>query len=508
MTSPTVPSGLPKTYAELLSIVAVPVDRRPDDEDGDSVSSRMVHDPATGDVIALAPIRGAEDVDAAIAAATKIQPEWASWSHEERSEALNRAADAVEAVAEPLAELLSRETGKPLNGPNARFEVGACAAWLRTAAALELPSETVVDDGTTRATLSWRPLGIIGAIGPWNWPMMISVWQIAPALRMGNAVVVKPSENSPLSVLALGWVLNQALPEGVLTVVPGEREVGAKIVRHPEIRKVMFTGSTETGRRIVEASAPNLTRLTLELGGNDPGIVLDDIFDGKDESERRTIAEALFWGAFINTGQTCAAMKRLYVSDAVYDSVCSELLAVAKDVPMGRGLEEQNLLGPLQNRAQFEIVDRLVDDAKRRGGATLDGMIEGARVLCGGFPDRDAPGYFYPTTLVADIAPDAALVEEEQFGPALPIVRYSDIEWAVSEANRLDVGLGASVWSSNLERARGVANRLEAGTVWINNHGAVDPRIPFGGVKGSGYGLEFGVEGLKAVAAARVINGG
>lgn len=233
--------------------------------------------------------------------ARDIQPEWASWSSAERAEVLNRAADAVDAVDGPLAELLSRETGEPLNGPNARSEVGACSAWLRTAASLEVPEETVVDDvddrasGGTRATLTWRPVGIVGAIGPWNWPMMISIWQIAPALRMGNAVIVKPSENTTLSVLALGWVLNQVLPAGVLTVLPGEREVGAVIAGHPDIRKVMFTGSTATGRRIVEANAGSLKRLTLELGGNDAGIILPDLFGGASPERRREIAETLFW---------------------------------------------------------------------------------------------------------------------------------------------------------------------------------------------------------------------
>lgn len=491
------PFSLPATYDELLSLVTVPLDRRPD---GDVVASRLVRDPSSGVVIGLAPVHGAEEVDEAVAAAKDIQPEWASWSHAERSAALNRAAEAVEASAEPLAELLSRENGKPLNGANARFEIAACATWLRSAASLEIPDETIVDEtatGGTRATLSWHPVGIVGAIGPWNWPLMISVWQIAPALRMGNAVIVKPSQYSTLSVLALCWVINQALPDGVLTVVPGQGEVGAVIAAHPEIGKVMFTGSAATGRRIVEASAGNLKRLTLELGGNDAGIILPDIFAGAEAQRRREIADTLFWGAFLNTGQTCAALKRLYVPDAVYDEVCDALLEVAREVPMGRGLDEENLLGPLQNRAQFEIVDRLVEDAKSSG----------ARVLCGGFPDRDAPGNFYPTTLVADIAPDAALVVEEQFGPALPIVRYTDLDEAVAEANRLDVGLGASVWSADAAAAREVAARLEAGTVWINNHGVVDPRIPFGGVKGSGYGLEFGVEGLKAVAVAKVVNG-
>jgi acyl-CoA reductase-like NAD-dependent aldehyde dehydrogenase len=252
----------------------------------------------------------------------------------------------------------------------------------------------------------------------------------------------------------------------------------------------MFTGSTATGQAIIRSSADTVKRLTLELGGNDAGIVLPDV-------DPQAIAEGLFWGAFINTGQTCAALKRLYVHTDVYDEVCAALTEVARAMPMGRGLDEGTVLGPLQNRAQYEVVARLVDAARSSG----------ARVLLGGDPDPDAPGHFYPTTLVADVDDDNPLVAEEQFGPALPIVRYDDVEQAIAMANRLDVGLGASVWSSDRDAARAVAARLEAGTVWINSHGGVHPMVPFGGVKGSGYGLEFGVEGLKAVAVPQVING-
>jgi len=209
------------------------------------------------------------------------------------------------------------------------------------------------------------------------------------------------------------------------------------------------------------------------------------------------IAEGLFWGAFINTGQTCAALKRLYVHDDVYDDVVDALSAVAAAMPMGVGTDERNVLGPLQNQQQFDIVDRLVESAK----------ASGARVVLGGEPDRDQPGYFYPTTLIADIDDDHPLVTEEQFGPALPIIRYTDLDDAIEMANRLDVGLGASVWSSDRDRARDVAARIQAGTVWINAHGVVHPMVPFGGAKQSGYGLEFGVEGLKALATPQVING-
>lgn len=455
-----------------------------------SGETRTILDPATGEPVGEAPVHTVEDLEQAIAAAAAAQPAWAALGHDARSAALLRAADAVERSAEELARLLSREQGKPLNGPNARFEVGACAAWLRAAAATPLAPETVVDDGETYAELHYRPIGVVGAIGPWNWPMMITVWQVAPALRMGNALVVKPSEFTPLSVLALVEILNQELPEGLLTAVSGGREVGARLAEHPAIGKIMFTGSTATGKAIIKSSADTVKRLTLELGGNDAGIVLPD-------ADPKAIAEGLFWGAFINTGQTCAALKRLYVHDAIYDAVCAELTSVARAMPMGNGLDEANVLGPLQNRQQYEIVARLVDAARDSG----------ARILLGGNPDPDQPGHFYPATLVADIDNSNPLVAEEQFGPALPIIRYSTVDEAITLANGLDVGLGASVWSSDSAQARKVAARIEAGTVWINKHGAVDPRVPFGGAKQSGYGLEFGVEGLKALGVPQVING-
>jgi phenylacetaldehyde dehydrogenase len=455
-----------------------------------SAPTRTILDPATGETVGEAPVHTVEDLQRAIDEATAAQPAWAALGHEARSAALLRAADAVEANAEELARLLSREQGKPLNGPNARFEVGACAAWLRAAAETPLEVETVVDDGETRAELHYRPIGVVGAIGPWNWPMMITVWQIAPALRMGNAVVVKPSEYTPLSVLALVETINTALPENLVPVVSGGRDVGEALASHPAIGKVMFTGSTATGKAIIRSSADTVKRLTLELGGNDAGIVLPD-------ADPKAIAEGLFWGAFINTGQTCAALKRLYVHDDIYDAVCDELTNVAQAMPMGVGLDENNVLGPLQNRQQYDVVARLVDAAKDSG----------ARVLIGGNPETGQAGNFYPTTLVADIDNDNPLVAEEQFGPALPIIRYSTVDEAVDKANALEVGLGASVWSSDLTAAREVASRIQAGTVWINKHGAVDPRVPFGGAKQSGYGLEFGVEGLKALGVPQIING-
>ena len=449
---------------------------------------RPIHDAATSELIGYAPENTTEDLEAVIAKARAAQPAWAALGHAQRSAILMDIAQDIDDHADELAEILTREQGKPLEGPNSRFEVGASASWTRSAATTVLEPETVVDDRGTKAVLTYGPLGVVGAIGPWNWPMMITVWQIAPALRMGNTVVVKPSEFTPLSVLALAEIFNRHLPEGVLHVVAGGREVGAAMTSHPDLDKIMFTGSTATGRKIVEASANSLARLTLELGGNDAGIILPD-------TDVDTILEDLFWGIFINTGQTCAALKRLYVHDSVYDEVVQKLAAMADAVPMGHGLEEGNVLGPLQNRQQFDIVRNLVEDARSKG----------ARVVTGGEPAWELGPQFYRATVVADIEDGTALVDEEQFGPAIPVIRYSEIEDAVRRANASDQGLGASVWGNDVDQATEVAAMLEAGTVWINRHGTLHPDMPFGGTKASGYGMEFGHHGLKAVGAPKVV---
>lgn len=462
----------------LLETITVPADQ-----------GRAIPDAATREVIGYAPIHTLADLETTIAAARAAQPAWNALGHAERSRILNDIADDIEANAEELAEILSREQGKPLNGPNARFEVGACAVWTRSAADTVHEPETVFEAGGAKAVVHYDSLGVVGAIGPWNWPMMITVWQIAPSLRMGNTVVAKPSGFTPLSVLALIEIYNRHLPAGVLTAISGDRQVGAAIAGHPGLDKIMFTGSTPTGRKIVESSAQNLARLTLELGGNDAGIVLP----GTDVS---AIAENLFWGCFINTGQTCAALKRLYVHESLYEEVVDTLGAMASAMPMGPGLDEQNVLGPLQNQNQFDIVARLVEDARARG----------ARIVAGGEPAAELGPLFYRATVVADIDDDAALVEEEQFGPAIPVIKYTDIGDAVRRANASEQGLGASVWSADIDAAVEVAKLIQAGTVWINQHGALNPMVPFGGTKASGYGQEFGVAGLKAVAAPKVIS--
>ncbi|MFF5624156.1 aldehyde dehydrogenase family protein [Microbacterium sp. LWH10-1.2] len=446
----------------------------------DPALGRPILDAATREVVGHAPVQTVADLDAAIAAASAAQPAWAALGHAERARLMRLAADDIDAHADELGEIITHEQGKVAGAGEAH----GAAHWLRGAADTVLEPQQL----GAGAELHYVPLGVVASIGPWNFPVMIAVWHLAPAMRMGNTVVIKPSENTPLSVLALVEILNRHLPAGVVTAVSGDREVGAALASHPDIAKIVFTGSTATGRRIVESSAANLARLTLELGGNDAGIVLPG-------TDVEAVADTLFWGAFMNTGQVCAALKRLYVHDSVYDETVAALAARAEAAPIGSGHDKSNRLGPVQNPAQFDIVARLVDDARDRG----------ARIVTGGEPAPELGPLFYRPTIVADIDDDAAVVAEEQFGPVLPVIRYSDVDDAIRRANGTEQGLGASVWGADADAATAVAERLDAGTVWINQHGGVDPSIPFGGTKASGYGLEFGVEGLKAMAATKVI---
>ncbi|MFQ5558553.1 MAG: aldehyde dehydrogenase family protein, partial [Acidimicrobiales bacterium] len=337
--------------------------------DGESVSAgelSEIRSPATDEVVGSVPIAGPEQVAAAIAAARAAQTAWAATPDAKRCELLMRCAEVFEKESARLAELITREQGKPLGGPGSMFEMGGAVAWTQVPASLELPTEVVFEDDTRRDEVRRRPLGVVGAIAPWNWPVLIAVWQIVPAVRMGNTVVIKPSELTPIATLELVRLMNTVLPPGVVNAVSGDGEVGRLIVESPDVDKVMFTGSVETGKEIMAASADNLTRLTLELGGNDAAIVLPDV-------DAQAIAPDLFWGAFINMGQTCACAKRLFVHDDVYDDVVAALDEVAANIAMGNGLDEGVMLGPVQNRPQFDKVRDLVDDARQRGATIVRG---------------------------------------------------------------------------------------------------------------------------------------
>ena len=452
-----------------------------------TANGREIHNPSTGAVVGRMPVATPADLDKAVDAANAAFLTWRMVPDAERAEACRNIAATIEAHAEELAQLLTLEQGKPLNGLGSRFELGGAVAWTRYTAELSLPVELLQENEAGRVELHRKPIGVVGSITPWNWPVMIACWHIIPAVRTGNTVVIKPSPLTPLSTIRLVELINEIVPPGVVNVITGEDELGALMSSHPGIAKVTFTGSTRTGKKIMVGAADTLKRLTLELGGNDAGIVLPD-------ANVADITEGLFWGAFINNGQTCACLKRLYVHDSLYDEVCQRLTEYASRVVVGDGLAEASVLGPVQNRRQYDIVSAFVEEARGKGG----------RVLIGGNPEG-GNGYFYPVTLVADVNHGCRLVDEEQFGPALPIIRYHDVAEVVARANDNASGLGGSVWGSDQDRAREVASQLECGSVWINKHGAIQPNAPFGGVKQSGIGVEFGVDGLKEFTTVQTV---
>ncbi|MFI8828841.1 aldehyde dehydrogenase family protein [Streptomyces sp. NPDC053431] len=449
-----------------------------------SASTFGVVDPATGRTFAQAPDCTPGQLDAAMTAASRAQP---AWGRDERGrrDALREAADLLEAHTDRLAELITAEQGKPLD--QARDEVTASAVWLRHYAGMELPHEIVQDDDQGRAEIVACPLGVVAAIAPWNFPVVLAVWKIAPALLAGNTMVLKPSPYTPLATLYMGELLRNCLPAGVLNVISGQDPLGASMAAHPIPRKISFTGSTATGRRVAATAAGDLKRVTLELGGNDPAIVLPD-------AEPEEFAAPIVQSAFVNSGQVCFAVKRLYVPARRHDAWVQALATEAAALRVGAGHDDGVQMGPLSNRAQFERVSALVDDARSRGALVATG---------GAALPRE--GYFYAPTVLASAADGMAVVDEEQFGPVLPVVPYGEPSDAAAAANASEYGLTASVWSPDTDRADDLARSLECGQVSINAHGTgVRPDLPFGGFKASGIGMENGRWGLEEFTRLQV----
>jgi acyl-CoA reductase-like NAD-dependent aldehyde dehydrogenase len=434
-----------------------------------------VRNPATGEVFAEAPECSREQLDAAFDAAAKAERDWKS-DEAARRAALLKVADVLMASTAELAPVLTSEQGKPLG--DAGIEVFAAAIWCQYFANLETPRQILQDDAEAFVEVVRRPLGVVAAITPWNFPLTLAFWKIAPALLAGNTMVLKPSPFTPLSTLKVAELLRDVLPPGVLNVVSGGDELGAWMTSHPVPRKISFTGSIETGKKVAMAAAPDLKRVTLELGGNDPAIVLDD-------ADPQTVAKAIFAGAFNNNGQVCSAIKRVYVPEAMYDDVVDALSVHAKAIKVGDGTEPDSKLGPINNEPQFERVKELVADA----------LSKGARAASGGHA-MDRPGYFFEPTILAGLSDGTRIVDEEQFGPALPVISYRDEGDAIDRANATHFGLSGSVWSADSDRAAAVAAQLECGTAWVNTHLALSPQQPFGGFKWSGIGVENGPWGL------------
>src|SRR5262249_29420277 len=398
---------------------------------------------------------------------------------------LARRAAAREAAHAQFARLVPEEQGKPL--PQALWEVARSIAALRYFATLDLPPEVLKEDATQKVVRQRKPLGVVAAITPWNFPVFLLMIKVAPALLAGNTVVAKPAPTTPLTTLRFGELCARILPPGVVNVIVDQNDLGAALTSHPDVAKVAFTGSTATGKKVMASAAGTLKRLTLELGGNDAAIVLGDI-DPKD------VAPKIYAAAIANAGQFCIGIKRLYVHDSIHDSVCEELGRLARETVVGDGLEQGTEMGPLQNEAQFEKVKGFLEDARQNGK-----IVAGGGVL-------EREGYFVRPTIVRDISDSARLVREEQFGPVLPVMRYSDIDEVIERANDTDFGLGGSVWSSDRDRAFAVAARIDAGTVWVNKHADLSPDTPYSGAKQSGLGVGLGLEGLEEFTQATIIN--
>ncbi|MDZ8275046.1 aldehyde dehydrogenase family protein [Microbacterium aquimaris] len=446
-----------------------------------------VINPATGRVFAQAPAVTPDQLDEVFAAAQSAFEDWRT-DEKARRAALSAAADVLEARAAELGAVLTAEQGKAL--ADAQIEIHTAVAWLRYFATLEIPREIIRDDADAFEEIIRRPMGVVSAIAPWNFPIVLAMWKIAPALLAGNTIVIKPSPYTPLTTLALGEVLRGVLPDGVLNVVTGPDPLGATMVSHPVPRKVSFTGSTAVGRKVALGAAEGLKRVTLELGGNDPAVVLGDV----DVAE---VAPQIFWSAFANNGQICLAVKRIYAHESIRADLVDALADIASSVKVGDGAAEGVQLGPVNNLPQLNRVRELVDDA----------VANGARVAAGGAAG-EGEGYFYPPTVLDGLSDSARVVEEEQFGPVLPVVSFTDENDAIALANRSEYGLTASVWSKDVEHATALAAQVDAGQVGVNGHGrGVLPHLPFGGHKSSGIGVENGPWGYNSFCDMQVIAG-
>jgi acyl-CoA reductase-like NAD-dependent aldehyde dehydrogenase len=444
-----------------------------------------VINPATEDVLADAPRASLAQLNDAVAAAKASFAGWSARPLRERGKLLVALADALAACQDDFARLLTEEQGKPL--AHAAGEVSHSIDVIRYFSSLDLPLQVIKEDEGQKIVRQHTPLGVVATITPWNFPVILLMMKVAPALLAGNTVVIKPAPTTPLTTLRFGELCAEVLPPGVVNVIVDQNDLGGALTSHPDVAKVAFTGSTATGKKVMASAAQTLKRLTLELGGNDAAIVLDDV-------DPKEVAPKLFAGATMNSGQVCLAIKRLYVHDSMYDEMCEELGKLAKAAVVDDGMKQGTQMGPLQNRAQFEKVKGFLDEARRHGS-----IVAGGDVL-------QRKGYFIAPTIVRDIADNSRLVSEEQFGPIVPVLRYNDLDDAIARANNTDYGLGCTVWSSDPERALDVARRVDAGVIWINKHLDLPPDIPMGGAKQSGIGVELGQEGLEEFTQAKIIN--
>ncbi|EXJ79757.1 aldehyde dehydrogenase (NAD+) [Capronia epimyces CBS 606.96] len=434
--------------------------------------------PANGKPNPEVPVSTPKDVDDAVAAAKEAFKSWSKTSNEERKKAVLAFADALERYESDFGKLLTQEQGKPL-----QFAVGEIKAgvhWLRSLSKLELKEETIEEDEEKRVVVRHTPLGVTVGIVPWNFPVQLAVGKIAPSVLTGNPIIIKPSPFTPYCDLKLGELAQQYFPPGVVQVLSGDDNLGPWLTAHPGPDKISFTGSTVTGKKVMESAAKTLKRVTLELGGKDPAIITKNI-------NIDAVAQKIGALAFANSGQVCLAIKRIYVHESIHDKFRDAIVAFTKTLKVGDGTEEGVTHGPLQNSMQYEKVKTFFSDIEK----------EKWTVAVGG-KNEDKPGYFITPTIIDKPADDSRIATEEPFGPIVPLLTWSDEDDVIARANNTKLGLGASVWSDDLDEATRIARQLDAGSVWVNTHLELDPNAPFGGHKESGIGYEWGIGGLKA----------
>lgn len=441
--------------------------------------------PATGSVFAQAPDCTKAELDAAIEAAQNAQAAWQAMPIDDRKNLILAFAGKIAEQGEQLARLLTSEQGKPYE--DAMADVMGGAYWLAETAKLDLPVEISEDSDERKATTRHEPIGVVAGLVPWNFPIILAMFKVAPALLAGNTMVLKPAPTTPLTTLKIGELAREVFPAGVLNVVSGSDRLGPWLTVHEGIDKVSFTGSTQTGRKVMESAAGSLKQITLELGGNDAAIVMPDV-------NVEEVAANLFWAAFKNAGQICIATKRMYIHKDIYEPLKAAIVEYAKTVKVGDGAEQGTQIGPLQNSRQYELVLELIQDAKDNG---YEFLVGGER--------SEAPGYFVPVTILDNPPESARIVQEEQFGPILPLMKFDELDDVLDRANASEYGLGASVWSNDISRAEEIAQRLQAGTVWINESQHLSPHAAFGGWKQSGIGVEGGLEGLLEFTRAKTV---
>jgi acyl-CoA reductase-like NAD-dependent aldehyde dehydrogenase len=444
-----------------------------------------VINPANGRTLTAAPLADRDQLEQAVAAAKVAFSTSSATPLPQRAALLVKLAEALEAEQGAFARLLTQEQGRPLS--QAFWEIAQSIGTMRYFATLDLPTEVLTEDVTQRVVRQHEPLGVVAAITPWNFPVLLLVFKVAPALLAGNTVVAKSTPTTPLTTLKFGELCSRVLPTGVVNVIVDQDDLGTALTSHTDVTKVTFTGSTATGKKVMASAAGNRKRLTLELGGNDAAIVLGDI-------DPKKVTPKIYAAAMANAVQFCIGIKRLYIHDSIHDAVSEELGRLARKTVVGDGLEQGTEMGPLQNKTQFEKVKGFLEDAQQNGK-----IVAGGGVL-------EREGYFVQPTIVRDIPDPARLVREEKFGPVLPVKRYSDIDEVIERANDTDFDLGGSVWSSDRDRAFAVAARIDAGTVWVNKYADLSPDTPFSGAKQSGFVVGLGQEELEEFTQATIVN--